>query len=404
MLFEAIAGLKDDVRRKVTMSKTKLLSGAAACGLGWLSIGAAYGADLPIAEPVEYVRICDAFGSGFYYIPGTDTCLRISGRIRVEAHYVEEDNTGSDFNNSTTRARAYLRLDSRTQTDLGLVRTYFDFKLTLGPSDFATNYSSSHAIDHAFIQLSNDWGVFTAGIQDSYFDAPFASNTFGTRVGIDDPTTSNATRGTVFAYTHSFGSVSTTLSVEDPASNGRRKEGPLDDYEGQELLDVVGNIRYDGDWGSALISGVVGQIHDINGDGFGWAINGGFNASFGIIGAGLTLGYADGRIGYVTLDPGGAGDFDGPDGSDTNKAWSIRGGLSVDLTPELAAYVDASWTEVDTDSGALDYDFWAIAADLQWTPIPGLLIGPEVAYTSLEPDVGGDTQAWGAMWRIQRDF
>ena len=29
------------------------------------------------AEPVDYVKICDAFGVGFYYIPGTDTCLNV---------------------------------------------------------------------------------------------------------------------------------------------------------------------------------------------------------------------------------------------------------------------------------------------------------------------------------------
>ena len=39
----------------------------------------AQAADLPVAEPVEYVRICDAFGTGFFYLPGTDTCLQISG-------------------------------------------------------------------------------------------------------------------------------------------------------------------------------------------------------------------------------------------------------------------------------------------------------------------------------------
>ncbi len=27
------------------------------------------------AAPMEYVRVCDAFGAGFLYIPGTETCL-----------------------------------------------------------------------------------------------------------------------------------------------------------------------------------------------------------------------------------------------------------------------------------------------------------------------------------------
>jgi hypothetical protein len=34
------------------------------------------------AQPVDFVRVCDAFGSGFFYIPGTDTCLRVGGFVR----------------------------------------------------------------------------------------------------------------------------------------------------------------------------------------------------------------------------------------------------------------------------------------------------------------------------------
>lgn len=34
-----------------------------------------------LAQPVEYVRVCDAFGSGYFYIPGTETCLNIRPRL-----------------------------------------------------------------------------------------------------------------------------------------------------------------------------------------------------------------------------------------------------------------------------------------------------------------------------------
>ncbi len=75
------------------MKLKSLLFGSAAL----LAAGTgAQAADLPVAEPVEFVRICDAFGTGFFYIPGTDTCLQISGRIRVESHYVD-DGFGGGF-------------------------------------------------------------------------------------------------------------------------------------------------------------------------------------------------------------------------------------------------------------------------------------------------------------------
>ena len=64
------------------MKLKSLLFGSAAI----LAAGTgAQAADLPMAEPVDYVRICDAFGTGFYYIPGTETCLKVGGRVRVEA-------------------------------------------------------------------------------------------------------------------------------------------------------------------------------------------------------------------------------------------------------------------------------------------------------------------------------
>jgi len=56
---------------------------------------AAQAADLPSrkAAPVEYVKICDVYGAGFFYIPGTDTCLRVGGYVRTEYDYTP----GQDF-------------------------------------------------------------------------------------------------------------------------------------------------------------------------------------------------------------------------------------------------------------------------------------------------------------------
>jgi hypothetical protein len=42
---------------------------------------------IPDPEPVEYVRVCDVYGAGYFYIPGTETCLRISGYYRYEIRY-----------------------------------------------------------------------------------------------------------------------------------------------------------------------------------------------------------------------------------------------------------------------------------------------------------------------------
>ena len=35
------------------------------------------------ATRVQYVKICSLHGDGFYYIPGTDTCVKLGGYLRV---------------------------------------------------------------------------------------------------------------------------------------------------------------------------------------------------------------------------------------------------------------------------------------------------------------------------------
>ena len=62
-------------------------------------------ADLAAAEPVEYVRICDAYGAGYFFIPGSsDTCLRISGYVRAYVQY-----QGRNTVNDQTRGSAFAQ-------------------------------------------------------------------------------------------------------------------------------------------------------------------------------------------------------------------------------------------------------------------------------------------------------
>ena len=50
-----------------------------------LATGSAGAADLPVkAKAVEYVKVCSLYGAGFWYIPGTDTCIKLGGYLRAE--------------------------------------------------------------------------------------------------------------------------------------------------------------------------------------------------------------------------------------------------------------------------------------------------------------------------------
>ncbi|TDI57915.1 MAG: porin, partial [Alphaproteobacteria bacterium] len=268
------------------MKLKSLLYGTAAVLMGAGASGGALAADPPMAaEPVEYVRICDAFGSGFFYIPGTDTCLRISGRVRIDAYVKGESDDDKDFNQFTSRARGYIRNDARTQTDLGLLRSFVAVYWTYGPSGVNTSnydlsYSLGTTLDEAFISLSNDAGQWTFGKTASFFDF-FGGYTYTGNGGFDQ-----TTDAILWAYTFNMGNgVSGTLSLEDPYGSGRKNtEGsatntvagpliaPLLDpsvtgfystgvaYGGQNIPDIVANLRVDQGWGSAQIMGALRQI------------------------------------------------------------------------------------------------------------------------------------------------
>ena len=113
------------------MVKSLLLGSAA----GLVAVAGAQAADLPVkAKPVQYVKICSLYGVGFYYIPGTDMCIKIGGWVRAEYGWGQNGNfawgwangnvNNRSTNNSDFRARGYITADARNQTEYGTVRGY----------------------------------------------------------------------------------------------------------------------------------------------------------------------------------------------------------------------------------------------------------------------------------------
>ena len=97
------------------MVKSLILGSAA----GLVAMSGAQAADLPVkAKAVEYVRICSLYGAGFFYIPGTDTCIKLGGYLRVETAF----NTGRCSAVRTPDRRA-PRTACRTITPLVPVKT-----------------------------------------------------------------------------------------------------------------------------------------------------------------------------------------------------------------------------------------------------------------------------------------
>ncbi|MDQ8730960.1 porin [Bradyrhizobium sp. LHD-71] len=270
----------------MTMIRSLLLGSAA----GVVALTGAQAADLPVkAKPVEYVKICSLYGAGFYYIPGTDTCIRIGGHIRAELNFnargtlLQQWTTDGTGNNTRTRdrdhffarSRVFTNVDTRTQTAFGTLRTFSVVRAEVNtPNGLLTSGPGSSAgviaIDSGIIQ----WGGFTIGrAGTSYFDNPWAyAYKWGTNGWLGNPDTAGGRF--VAAYTYQFGNgVSGTLSVED---GKERKRGNynganpltilgltsgLDTRGGNTWPEIVGQLRIDQAWGGFHLSGMVVNNH-----------------------------------------------------------------------------------------------------------------------------------------------
>jgi hypothetical protein len=428
---------------------------AAAAGLA--SAQAAYAADaMPAgaAEPVsgiEYVQWCDTMGNGYYVIPGTDTCLRISGYVRADWNY-REPRVSTD-NEITTRGRGRLEADARTMTESGVLRSFIQAEFTKD-----TGTDASTAVTKAFITFAG----FTAGATTSFFD-------FGPNDGIlvfqrvSD-------RGTVnlLAYEAKIGNFKLGLSVEDPESRRVRVHFPtgtavaseraLDrGYAGVEIPDVVGRVLYEDAWGSAQLSAGVRQIEADPGMGsnyaeadqtFGWGVQFGTKILLPQMQAGnfLTLhaAYADGSLSYLGYDVNSnrvsavtssslTGNLNAVNARLTIADAAVSSANELETTTGytlaanfrhfwnpgvLRSNVAVSYTDVDqfngsrasgsagtSTPGALsDFTEVVASANLVWTPSNRLQLGPEVQYRQIDIENGVEDSEWAARFRIQRDF
>src|SRR3954469_4161424 len=142
--------MTDNLEVNMKMVKSLVLGSAA----GLMAVSGAQAADLPVkAKAVEYVKVCSLYGAGFFYIPGTDTCIKLGGYLRVDTTFnggiydqpawsgdAGQHNRYQDYFSS--RSRMALTIDTRTATEYGVVRTFgqADFQFsTLGNNTFNPN-------------------------------------------------------------------------------------------------------------------------------------------------------------------------------------------------------------------------------------------------------------------------
>ena len=279
------------------MVKSLLLGSAA----GLVAMAGAQAADLPVkAKPVQYVKICSLYGAGFYYIPGTDTCLKVGGWVRYETGYGYNGSFTTEwFNNNVNtrstdennwRVKGVISFDAREQTAYGTLRSY----AALGTSNNNTdnNAIAANYANRWFIQ----WAGFTIGHATSFFDFySIGGNQYGS---VNNSSDSGDGGWDVFGYTAQFGNgfsasiaaevqrrtkimrvdgagsllsgglvgsftgISSVTGAATAASTGVIQPSSTVGvgYAGHQVPDLVANLRIDQAWGSAQVMGALHQV------------------------------------------------------------------------------------------------------------------------------------------------
>ena len=448
----------------------------------------AQAADLPSkkAAPAEYVRICNTFGAGFFYIPGSDACVKLGGVIRGEYTY-RGGAPGGVINQwaynlagavyprdaLAMRGRYFLNVDVREPTANGDLKAYFNLRATndsLAPGPlgggkiavaglppgvkesaglFQGLPNNQFYVENAYIQ----WAGIEAGVDYSKFDFyTHGYELLSVSVG------TSAQPLTMLAYTAKFGGgFSATASVEDPtarrvadstadigiANNDPKNAttGAFLTYGGVKLPEFVGNLRYDGSWGSVQVAGAAHQVTSapifgcsaagsggINcgnvGDThflplgytpssvWGFAVEGGAKIKLDAISPGdsatVQVSYAQGAMDYVNA----LNHYDGtsnvyasnqvigvpvndafvlPNGSiGLSKATGAFAGFQHYWVPTVRSALFGSYLQITNPAaaqaltaGADNAKVWDVGFNTIWSPVKALDIGAEVVYTNL---------------------
>jgi hypothetical protein len=336
--------------------KTLLLGSAAALA----TVGVAQAADLAVAEPVSYVKVCDAFGPGYWYSPGTQTCIRVGGYARFEAYFQNDqtvDATSFSTSNVVASTTSVLTLGTSVSNAVTLTTTGTLIVSSLSAATFATFNSNVTSDDHVFrsaqtvnvtAKSMTEFGPLTGFVE-------YANNTTYTGIGWRNLGLSQAYiewgpilaghTSTIFTYVSDFtvsGGMYVGRSRVDQvrfswASGGFGLQLALQDYRDSAnyvpsgtVPDVVGAITFKaGDidlkvaaaWGDRAnylvtqsngangISGPAAPAPDT------WAVLAGFGVNLPMIAAGdrfaISAGYSKNSPEWLDQGNSAAGDYGG---------------------------------------------------------------------------------------------
>ncbi|MBZ9761790.1 porin [Mesorhizobium sp. CA8] len=369
------------------MSIKSLLLGSAAALAAVTGARAADAVTVDEPEPAEYIKICDVYGAGYFYIPGTETCLRIGGYIRWDASAGEvgsfdgrravdheDDGTNDTWHKKT---RFTLKTWTGQETELGTLKTYTETRFNYSDG------SNSSSLNFAWIQL----GGLRVGKDESAFDTfiGYAGNVINdTLVPYGDFDTN-----VVQYYFDAGAGFSAVISLEE----GSGVKGTIDSY----VPHVVGGVKYTKGWGA--ITGVVS--YDSNYEEVAGKVRLDVNATEALS-LFIMAGYGtDDNLSDPTwaIPAGGRGFYKQWGGN-----WAVWGGGTYKFNEKTSFNLQVSYDEAKE---------FGLAANVAYKIVPGLTITAEVDWAHNDHDSNGSnwtgipagkSNAVGGILRFQRSF
>ncbi|MNH88876.1 putative outer membrane protein y4fJ precursor [compost metagenome] len=367
--------------------KSLLLGSAAALA----AVSGAQAADAIVAaepEPLEYVRVCDAFGTGYFYIPGTETCLKIGGYVRVQVDArsnLDVDGIVSSNEDSgyRTNTRGQFALEAKNDTEYGTLAS----KITVRAN---TNGSSSDFyLEESYLQLG--------GLRVGYFYNYFDNGLPGETVLSDGPagfkpTVIGGANGVAFGgglggdtlnnsirYTYDAGSFSVYGQVDAFNSQAGYK---TDEAGNDDEIGVNGVVT--GKFGGVTLDFFAGYDFDSEEAAFASTLT----AAIGPGSLGVFAAYATGANRY----------FDAAE-------WTIGAEYAIKLNDKFSIAPGVQyWDKVTYSAGDFqDGDAWRAGITADYKITTNLSAKATVNYTDI--DTGEESaDRWDGFLRLQRSF
>jgi len=364
--------------------KSLLLGSAAALAV----VSGAQAADAIVAaepEAVEYVRVCDAYGTGYFYIPGTETCLKIEGYIRFQTDFsfgdVADNGGGEDW---STRTRGQVAFSSKSDTEYGTLTGVIVLQSNFRPNGPANSQSVENGtvIDEAYIDIAG----LRVGKFVNWWDNDFSGET----ESINNNTNFNAIR-----YQYDAGDFWAGIAVEELTAD---IETAFVDTDGDGVPDTTVITDANGGNNVGIDVGIGGKV-----GGFSWEVLGGYDidredgAVRGVI-------YAD--IGPGTFGLAGVWSS-GPTDYYDNGEWAIAAQYAIKATDKFTITPAVQYTDniqLDADGDWDGGSEWRAGVTLDYQIVENLSTKVTVNYVNQDFDGAADVDGVTGFFRLQRSF